>query len=198
MSSTRESGSNPAAFSTLKSAKVKLSFHVNTQINVTALATYKNDGAVLQAGHLVSLWSATGDNTPLATATVTPADPAVTVPYSPHPHFYYHRNITPLLLTPGDYVVGGTPASEDFFFQSNGVLSAPAITFLEGRYGYVVDGRPEGNFTLPAFGGNFLFTAADEDNGPNGVPAPSSVVLLVIGAGLAATAAIRNRIKRDW
>lgn len=164
------------------------SFHVNSPINVTALAYYKNDGASLQSSHVVSLWTDAGPNIPLATAVVDPSDPTVTVPYSPHPHYFYYADITPLLLVPGDYVVGGEPYTpSDFFFQSNSVTSNSEITFLEGRYGQVQDGRPTGPSNIALFGGNFLYTAI-------AVPEPSSVVLLALGAVLAATVAAFRKV----
>jgi hypothetical protein len=165
------------------------SFHVNSPISVTALAYFKNDGESLQNSHVVSLWSNTGPNVPLATAVVDPSDPALIVPYSPHPHFFYYSAITPLLLMPGDYVVAGTPSEEDVFFQSNSVVSGPEITFLDGRWGSVVDGRPTGQSLWAMFGGNFLYE-------PAAVPEPSSGLCLVLGAGLAAGALHRRNARR--
>jgi hypothetical protein len=166
------------------------SFHVNSPINVTALAYYKNDGASLQSSHVVSLWTDAGPNIPLATAVVDPSDPTVTVPYTPHPHYFYYADIAPLLLVPGDYVVGGTPYSpSDFFFQSNGVTSDSEITFLEGRYGYVADGRPTGPSNIALFGGNFLYTTV-------AIPEPSSGVLLAIGAVLTTMVAGFSKVIR--
>lgn len=155
-------------------------FQVTAPIMVTALAYFEDsDPDPMQGTHTVGIW-ANGGGAPVASASVSAADPVVDFAHNPVPeHFNYHA-ITPVLLSTGvTYVVSGTPFSTDTFFTADNFVMGAGILFVEGRYGTTAGGYAESVYSpvWAPLGGNFLYELAAAQ-----VPAPGAAGLLAMAA----------------
>jgi len=160
-------------------------FTVTTPITVDGLGVW----GVSAAEHDVGLWTGTG--TLLASTTVN--DLATPVPSAFFRGFqWYFEPITPLTLTPGDYVVGATFVSGDLDFPRDmvSVTTIPGVTFDSNRFVFnngatlnFPTGSEPSNFNAGFFGPNLEVDVS--------TPEPSSLALLALGAS--ALALLRHR-----
>jgi hypothetical protein len=174
-------------------------FHVSTPTLVTELGfyDYANDG--LNGSHDVGLWSY-GNTTPLATASFLVGDNSSTIGVTaigtPSYGIYLYRDITDLLLSPGDYVVGATLGNGldvGISLPQNFSVN-PQITLLGSNT------TGSGNFTLTYPPDSTTSSGVPDYLYPNflvQVPEPATgFILLAAAAPLALRRARGNRTKR--
>jgi len=157
------------------------SFTVLSNITVTALGIWDEGSAALVSSHPVGLW--TGDGlTQLATATVTNASTPVA---SIGPGRWLFESISPVVLTPGSYVIAAfyLPGDTGDMLRINTAAPSliPQITLT-----HALAQLPIGSLTFPTivagsnepglFGANFQVEA-------QAVPEPASLTLLAMGLG---------------
>lgn len=160
--------------STDTSATVGWSFTVSEALTVSSLGYFDLGANGLGESHGVAIW--TGAGTLLTSATV-PSGTAGTLLNS-----FRYVAISPLILNPGAYVIGGgnALAVDTFVGIASGFSASPLISFTAARG---IDGSLEfPTISNPAFnpgffGPNMLITAA-------AVPEPSNLILF--GTGLIA------------
>lgn len=159
------------------------SFSVDRPVLVDGLGFFDDEirtGPDLHQDHLVSLWNSAGAL--LAQTTITNA--SVAVPSTATGGEWLFNDINPLVLTPGEYVIGaydpvctGTLDCDDIRFLDTATTS-PLITFIEARD---APGNQFPSSSIPIrndgyFGPNLRVTA---------VPVPAALTLMLTGiAGL--------------
>jgi len=171
-------------------ATLGYSFTVNTTITVTALGIWDEGGPTrpLVDPHDVGLWTGAGNL--LSTTTIPPGPPlppTSAVSSASSVGEWLFTPITPITLTPGDYVIGAQYQTndDDRIRDVTSVLPIPAVTIG------VPLGQESPTLTFPTgpnsdvaegyFGPNITFST------PGSVPEPSTFVEAVIAgvSGLA-------------
>lgn len=157
-------------------------FRVNQTVRVEALGFFDDflvDGPGLLQDHLIRLW--TDEATPQVLASTTVTNHSVPAESAAEDGRWLFNEISPIELTPGDYVIGADDPNCngptcDRIRHFNTAVSIPEITFLVAR-----DGSPLGfpGSTMPQrndgyFGPTFRATR---------IPEPSAMGLLGL-AGL--------------
>lgn len=135
------------------------------------------------ANQMVGLWDSGG--TLLVSTTVTPGDL--------QQGFFRWSNVSPLLLGPGTYTIGGTYNGGPFASSANNVVFTPGYTWLTDRQEFGVGlNRP----TLST-GGNYGTQGIPQVNLSFGdgavVPEPSAWALLILGFGAVGATMRRSR-----
>jgi hypothetical protein len=148
-------------------------FTVHEAFLVTSLGWWDLGSDGLDVSHQVVLWTSGGSR---LTSTIVPSGVGATLVDG-----FRYAAITPFLLTPGAYIIGGLPGGLDIHVGlATGFAVDPRLTFVTGRFA-----------TLEAPGGAFPVHTDPNNPGIFGpgmqievIPEPASVLLL--GAGLTA------------
>ena len=158
------------------------SFTVNSAVTVEALAFFDagNDG--LHDAHDIAIWRS---DTTLVTSTTIPAGTSAVLDSG-----YREVAISPVLLNPGDYVIGAyLPLAVDTWHFGSGtvVTTIPQITFGHDQFvaGTSLAFPNSSNLNPGYFGPSFFVQDA--------VPEPSAGVLGLTGLGLVMAGLIRRR-----
>lgn len=98
-------------------------FQVNTSLTVSGLAFW----APTSLGDQVGLWNSSGAL--LTSTTVSSSDPTL------GNGFFHYASVSPILLSPGDYIVAGQTASgSPYSFDDNGFSTIPQVTYLRDYF----------------------------------------------------------------
>jgi len=160
-------------------------FTATQALTIDALGVWNDVAQQLQPAdnHPVGLWNSEG--TLLASATVTSASTPI---FSPGEEEWFFTFIPPLLLTPGQYVIGAfypddladLLAGEATAVTAPGIILGDPMTAGSASLSEPNDSQP--GFASGFFGPNFLI-----------IPEPASVLLLALGLGGVALARMRQR-----
>jgi hypothetical protein len=173
-------GATPTTFTPGLTATRGWEFTVSQAIDVVSLGLYDAGGDGLVNSHQIGLWSSS--STLLASTTIASGTSA-TLGFD---SFRYVTLANSLRLDPGTFRIGAfyVDGDGDQIAQNAAPVGAAGfVTFVDSR----LSGPSFGDPTTPsavvggAFGPNFQFRAATTV-----VPEPSSVVLLLTGAGVLA------------
>src|SRR5687767_14012829 len=151
-------------------------FSVSTPVLASGLGYFDIGADGFAQSHPVGLWTSSG--VLLTSTTVTSGSPIVASASTDGD--WRFATITPLLLAPGNYVVGGEFFASDtdgVVFHAATLTLAPGVAFIEDRAGGAGSGFSFPTNTSPFtensfFGPSIFLTAA--------VPEPGSLALLVI------------------
>jgi hypothetical protein len=160
-------------------------FTVTGPITVDALGVFDYQANGLTDSHLISLWTSGG--TLLTSTTVTTADSTPVASTSSDGNWRF-TPISPLILLPGDYVVGANYVALDPDFRAvvSRASTIPGVTFDAARESGGGPGFPTGEESL---GGGWF--------GPNLDVVPEPITMFLGGTGLLALAyAGRKRLFR--
>jgi len=154
------------------------SFSLSGSTTVQALGYWEG---MVDASETVGIWDTAG--TLLASGTVSQSDAHIG-------HFLW-ASISPLALSAGTYVIGGTYNGGPFASNASGVTTMPGFTWLSDRqvYGSGL------NFPTVDTGGGYGTNGIPEVNFSStgiGVPEPATWALMIGGFGLAG-ASLRRR-----
>jgi hypothetical protein len=172
-------------------------FSLSEARTVTALGMFDVASDGLSDDHAVGLWTLSG--TLLGSVTVTSTSTPV-ASTSPDGRWLFESLALPLLLGPGDYVIGADYPSETFdndtvITGTDAPATATGLTFVGGRFtsapGPGLD-FPDLSFTTSGghFGPNLLFGPAAI------VPEPSTFILAGLG-GLSLAGLARHRRRKS-
>lgn len=182
-------GSAPTTFTSGLNATRGWEFTVSQAIDVVSLGLYDNGGDGLANSHQIGLWSSS--STLLASTTIA-AGTSATLGFD---NFRYVTLGSAVRLNPGTFRIGAlyqVSDADDIAQNANPIGAAGFVSYVGARLSNSGFGDP----TTPslaaggAFGPNFQFRAATTV-----VPEPSSVALLLTGAGVLAVVA-RRRTRR--
>jgi PEP-CTERM motif len=156
-------------------AMVGWEFTTSVPITVTQLGVFDSELSSSQ-DQQVGVWNVTG-SIPLVQATVSSTDPQT--------NGFTYAAVSPLSLAPGSYVIASTDNGFAYFTSGPATLfsTAPGITFVESL--------ADTNFSLGFHKPTDVLTSYPDRLGPNfqfiaaSVPEPSSLVMALIGFGLA-------------
>jgi hypothetical protein len=178
-------GANSACPATGPGCNLGWGFHVNSTVVVSGLGLWDDGANGLAQSHNVGLW--TLSSTLLTSATVTNA--ATPVASTEPTGQWLFVSIAPVVLAPGDYVIGAFYASgsSDFLGANETATTLPEITFSVARGQF---GASSLAFPASSFPGNNAGYF-----GPNLELAPEPAALSLVGSSLVAFWALRKRRK---
>ena len=151
-------------------------FSVSTPVLASGLGYFDIGADGFAQSHPVGLWTSSG--VLLTSITVTSASPIVASASTDGD--WRFAAIAPILLAPGNYVVGGeffAPDTDGVIFDASALILAPGVAFVEDRSGGAGSGFSFPTNTSP-FTGNSFFGPSILLASP--VPEPSSLALLAI------------------
>lgn len=164
-------------FSNSSSWILGYSFAVSAPITVTALGIYDSGSDGLAQSHDIGLWSAS--QALLAQASIAAGGGTLV-------DGFRYTTVSPVVLQPGNYVVGATMGSELYWYDGP-ISTAPEITFIQDQYvssGGLAFPSNGGTVSAGYFGANFRYA----------VPEPSTWVMSgVFGVAAAVTVGMRRR-----
>jgi len=169
--------SNTQVFSPGVFHNIGWQFSVSAPITIDGLGIFDVDPAGLGEAHQVGLWNNSG--TLLASTTVTSGSTFVSSVSSAGDWLF--QSIAPVVIVPGNYVVGGFYATTvDSVMANATITTVPQISFLASRASTEVAFAEPGVYGLVepgVFGGNIRVQT------PAAIPEPGSMLLLASGLG---------------